>query len=61
MPVEFLFGFSGVGVEFREIARAARGEFVGERFIGNLFESMDHFENGGGVASAEVVSGETGF
>ena len=61
MPVEIVLGFFRVGVEFGEIAGATGGEGVGKRLTGDFFESVDHFEDGGGVASAEIVGVEAGL
>ena len=53
--------FLWVGIEFREVAGAARGEFVREGSTRDFFESMDHFEHRSRMAGAEVVDIEAGF
>ena len=61
MPGEFVFGFTWVGIENGEVARAARSEGMGKGFAGDLLEGVDHFEDGGGMTGAEVVGIEAGF
>ncbi len=61
MPVEVALGFFRVGVKFGKVAWATWGEGVGKRLARDFFEGVDHFEDGGGVASAEIVCVEAGF
>ena len=56
-PAKLFFGFGGVGINFGEVARAARGNFVWEWLTAGLLESVDHFHHGGGGAGAEGVDG----
>ncbi len=34
---------------------------MGQRFAGDFFEGVDHFEDGSRVTSAEIVGSEAGF
>ena len=61
MPGELVFSFSWVGIENGEVAGTARSERMRKGLAGDLFEGMDHFEDGSGVTGAEIIGVEAGL
>ncbi len=53
-PAELLLGFGGVGVTAGNVARSARGDFVGHLAAAGSFEGAHHFKDAIALSSAKV-------
>jgi len=54
LPLELLVGERGVGRQVEHVALAALGDLVGEIAADDVAEGLDHVEDGGALAGAQV-------